>query len=157
VALDLNAFLDTSVLVSGFLETDEPPGPSHAILDALTDGRLARPMTAWHCVLEFYSIATSLPAGLRLEPELAGRLVTEELLARFEIHDLPPAARGAFVDAIVRERITGGRLYDAHIVEVARLAGARVVVTDNRRHFVSLMRHGVRVLTAAEFAEEHAV
>jgi hypothetical protein len=50
-----------------------------------------------------------------------------------------------------RERIAGGRIYDAHIAEVARSAGARVIVTDNRRHFVSALRHGIKVETPSEF------
>ena len=45
----------------------------------------------------------------------------------------------------------GGRIYDAHIAGVARAAGAVVVVTDNRRHFVASLRHGVRVETPTEF------
>jgi predicted nucleic acid-binding protein len=146
-------FLDTSILVSGLIEADETPGPAQAILDAVADGRLREPMTAWHCVLEFYSVATRLPGGLRLDPKLAGQLVREEILERFEISDIPSAARQDFVDAIVHERIAGGRVYDAHIAESARLAGATIVVTENRRHFVPLMRYGIRVLTAAEFVE----
>jgi hypothetical protein len=34
---------------------------------------------------------------------------------------------------------------------VARSAGASVVVTDNRRHFISALRYGMRVETPAEF------
>ena len=155
MAVDTRAFFDTSILLAGLIEADETPGPAHAIMDAIADGKLHTPMTAWHCVLEFYSVATRLPAGLRLDPIHARQLVKEEILARFVIHDLPPAARKDFVDSIADERIAGGRVYDAHIAETARLAGAEVVVTENRRHFVPLMRYGIRVLTAAEFAEEY--
>ena len=45
----------------------------------------------------------------------------------------------------------GGRIYDAHIAEMAREAGAAVVVTDNRRHFLSALRYGMRVETPTEF------
>ena len=41
--------------------------------------------------------------------------------------------------------------YDAHIAEIARAAGAPVVVTDNRRHFLSALRYDMRVETPAEF------
>jgi hypothetical protein len=51
----------------------------------------------------------------------------------------------------VQEGIAGGRIYDAHIAEVARTAGARSIVTDNRRHFLAALRHGLRVETPAEF------
>ena len=156
MAVDTRAFFDTSILLAGLIEADETPGPAHAIMDAIADGRLRTPMTAWHCVLEFYSLSTRLPAGLRLDPTHAGQLVREEILARFAIHDIPPASRQDFVDSIVEERIAGGRVYDAHIAEAARLAGAEVVVTENRRHFTRLMRYGIRVLTAEEFGEEYA-
>jgi hypothetical protein len=54
----------------------------------------------------------------------------------------------------VHDRTVGGRIYDAHIAEIARLGGVRVVVTDDRRHFTTLLRAGVRVLTTEEFATE---
>jgi hypothetical protein len=47
-----------------------------------------------------------------------------------------------------RDAIIGGRIYDAHIADVAR---ASVVVTDNRKHFLSALRHGLRVETPSEF------
>jgi hypothetical protein len=33
---------------------------------------------------------------------------------------------------------------------VARVAGAGVIVTDNRRHFLTALRHGIPVVTPAE-------
>jgi hypothetical protein len=80
--------------------------------------------------------------------------VEEEVFERFEIHQLPVSGLREFLHAAARERIAGGRIYDAHIAEVARSAGARRVVTGNRRHFVSLLRYGIRVLTAEELVAE---
>jgi predicted nucleic acid-binding protein len=67
------------------------------------------------------------------------------------VHDLPAAERRGLIRSASRDSITGGRIYDAHIAEVARAAGASVVVTDNRRHFLSALKHGIRVETPAEF------
>jgi len=50
-----------------------------------------------------------------------------------------------------QDSTAGGRIYDAHIAEIARAVGAPVVVTDNRRHFLTALRHGIRVETPAEF------
>jgi predicted nucleic acid-binding protein len=47
--------------------------------------------------------------------------------------------------------MTGGRIYDAHIAHVARAAGATLIVTDNRRHFLASLRYGIRVETPTEF------
>jgi hypothetical protein len=66
---------------------------------------------------------------------------------------LPRDRRLAFVRTAGNDAIAGGRVYDAHIAEVARLAGADVGVTENRRHFTQLLRHGIPVLTARELVE----
>ena len=61
-------------------------------------------------------------------------------------------AQGA-VQAAARDAIFGGRIYDAHIAEIARACASTVVVTDNRRHFLSALRYGIRVETPAEFVQ----
>jgi predicted nucleic acid-binding protein len=155
MALASAVFFDTSILISAFIEMGETPSPAEAALDAISSQAVSRPLTAWHCVLEFLAVATRLPAGVRIDPRLAGQIVRDQILRRFEVCELPPGARDAFLDALITDRVAGGRVYDAHIAEAARLAGAELVVTENRRHFVPLMRYGIRVLTAAEFAEEY--
>jgi len=67
------------------------------------------------------------------------------------VHDLPAAERLAMLKAAARDGTAGGRIYDAHIADIARSAGAAVVVTDNRRHFIAALRHGIRVETPGEF------
>jgi predicted nucleic acid-binding protein len=67
------------------------------------------------------------------------------------VHDLPAESRLAMMKIAAADRSTGGRIYDAHIAEVARAAGARLIVTDNRRHFLSALRYGLKVETPAEF------
>lgn len=151
------AFLDTSVLVAGLIEVGEASTFPQRIMTALAEGRLRRAVTAWHCCLEFYSVATRLPEEFRLDPDDALRLLDEEIVARLDIRDLPQTARGAFLAVLRHERIVGGRVYDAHIAEIARLSACRVVVTDNRRHFAALARHGIRVLSAEEFARADRV
>ena len=55
------------------------------------------------------------------------------------------------LERAAEENVAGGRVYDAHIAEIARAAGAAVIVTDNRRHFVAALRYGIRVETPSEF------
>jgi predicted nucleic acid-binding protein len=125
-------------------------------MTAVAEGPIRRSLTAWHCCLEFYAVATRLPEEFRLSPADAGRLVEEEILGRLRIVDLPASARLPLVQDAMRERVAGGRLYDAHIAEIARRAGARLVVTDNVRHFSGLRLRGVRVLDSEAFAAELA-
>jgi predicted nucleic acid-binding protein len=149
-------FFDTSVLVAGMIELRPGSNPAQRLMDAVANGRIQRPLTAWHCCLEFYSVTTRLPEEYRLEPEISLRFLREEILARFSVHGLPEERREEFLVAAAGQGTAGGRIYDAHIAEVARLAGAQLVATENRRHFTSLLRHGIRVLVSAELAEELA-
>jgi predicted nucleic acid-binding protein len=148
------AFFDTSILLAGIIEAGPEGDAAQGIMAALASHKLDGAQTAWHCCLEFYSVATRLPEGLKLSPEEAFQLLNDEIIRRFDIFQLPEKKRMAFLESAAKERITGGRLYDAHIAEIARAAGARVVVTDSRRHFTILLRHDIRVLSAAEFLSE---
>ncbi len=144
-------FIDTSVLLAGMIELEPPNPAAHAIMQAVADGR-ARPATAFHCCLEFFSVATRLPAEFRLSPADARQLVEDEILARFDVRDLPRSDRRALFATAVSDHVAGGRIYDLHIAEVARATGASAVLTQNRRHFTGLLRHGMVVQSAEEYA-----
>jgi predicted nucleic acid-binding protein len=147
----VTAFLDTSVLVAGLIDFGPQSAPAQSVMHAVAEQTIGRAATAWHCCLEFYSVATRLPPEYRLAPADAVRLLDEEILGRLTVHDLPSGARRDFLRAAADDATAGGRVYDAHIAEVARRGGASVVVTDNRRHFMAALRHGLRVETPAEF------
>ncbi len=147
----MSVFLDTSVLVAGLVDFGPQSAPAQSLLHAVAEKRVQAPGTAWHCCLEFFSVATRLPPEFRVTPADAALLLQEEVLSRMAVHDLPATDRVSMLRAAARDAIGGGRIYDAHIAEVARAAGANVVVTDNRRHFLSALRYGLRVETPAEF------
>jgi len=147
----MSVFLDTSVILAGLVDFGLQSGPAQSILHAVAERTIARPSTGWHCCLEFFSVSTRLPPEFRLSPAEAERLLIEEIFARFDIHDLPEQDRTRFLRAASEDRVAGGRIYDAHIAAVARAAAAAVIVTDNRRHFVAALRHGIRVETPSEF------
>jgi predicted nucleic acid-binding protein len=144
-------FLDTSVLLAGILDFGPQSAPAQSIMHAVVERAVQSPATAWHCCLEFFSVATRLPPEFRLTPADGARLLEDEIFARLAVHDLPPADRFRLLHAAVEDGIAGGRIYDAHIAEVARAAGATVIVTDNRRHFLGALRHGIRVETPTEY------
>ena len=147
-------FLDTSVLLGGLIEFGPALRAAQDVMAAVAEGRLRPPMTSWHCCLEFYAVATRLPEEFRLTPADAFRLLDSEILGRFEVAQLSKNSRLGLLRAAVEDRVAGGRIYDAHIAEVARECGAKVVITDNARHFSGLVRHGVRVATSLAFAAE---
>jgi predicted nucleic acid-binding protein len=149
----MSVFLDTSVLLAGLVDFGPQSAPSQLILHAVAERRVPEAATAWHCCLEFFSVATRLPAEFRLAPSDAVLLLRDEVFARMAVHDLPANHRRGMLDAAARDGVAGGRIYDAHIAEIARAARADVIVTDNRRHFLSALRHGIRVETPSEFLD----
>ena len=146
----MSVFLDTSVLLAGLIDLGPQSGPAQALMHNVAEKKVAA-LTAWHCCLEFYSVGTRLPPEYRLAPADAVRLLEEEVFARMTVHDLPDVDRLSVLRSAARDRVGGGRIYDSHIAEVARAAQATVVVTDNRRHFISALRYHMRIETTAEF------
>ena len=147
----MSVFLDTSVLLAGLIDFGPQSAPAQSLLHVVAENRVDAPATAWHCCLEFFSVATRLPPEFRLTAADATLLIENEVFARMAVHDLPAARRRPMLHAATRDLASGGRIYDAHIAEIARAAGAAVVVTDNRRHFLSALRYGLRVETPPEF------
>jgi predicted nucleic acid-binding protein len=147
----LSVFLDTSVLLAGLVDFGPQSAPAQSLMHAVAEKQVTGAGTAWHCCLEFFSVSTRLPAEFRLTAADAVRLLQDEIFGRMIVHDLPPADRLPMLKAAERDGTSGGRIYDAHIAEVAKAAGAAVVVTDNRRHFMAALRHGMRVETPIEF------
>jgi predicted nucleic acid-binding protein len=146
----VTAFIDTSVLVAGAIDFGPQSAPAQAVLNAIAEKQVSA-STAWHCCLEFYSVSTRLPPEYRLAPADAERLLAEEILGRLAVHDLPAGERPRLLKTAAADGIGGGRIYDAHIAEIARAVGAAAIVTDNRRHFLAALKYGLRVETPAEF------
>lgn len=147
----MSVFLDTSVILAGLIDFGPQSAPAQTLLHAVAERRITDCQTAWHCCLEFFSVATRLPPEYRLAPADAARLLEEEVMARMAVHDLPASARASMIAAAAHDGMTGGRIYDTHIAELARAVKAETIVTDNRRHFISALRYGMRVETPAEY------
>ena len=147
----MSVFLDTSVILAGLIDFGPQSAPAQSLMHAVAEKKLTDCATAWHCCLEFYSVATRLPPEFRLAPADALTLLEQEVFARMSVHDLPAVDRLSMLRAAAQDAVAGGRIYDSHIADVARVTGARVIVTDNRRHFMSALRFELRVETPSEF------
>ena len=147
-------FFDSSVLIGALVRRGEDYSPPRRVLLAVREGRLSGVHTAWHCCLEFYAVLTRLPFEFRLPAGDVARVLDEVVFALFQVHDMDRSRRIPFIAELVTEHLHGSRIYDAHIADVARQCGCVTVVTENPRHFTSLIRHGIRVLTASQLAAE---
>ena len=92
----MSVFLDTSVLVAGLIELGPQSAPAHRLLHAVAEKTVAPASTAWHCCLEFYSVATRLPAEYRLstaDAQMLQRLL-ERCVDYYDLVEGAPAGPG---------------------------------------------------------------
>ena len=144
-------FLDTSILLGGLIDFGPPSAAPLKVLDILAQTSGTRSLTAWHCCLELFSVATRLPEEFRLSPSMARELVESEIFARMEVLSLDSNHEKELLLKAESNRISGGRIYDFHIGQIALLHQATVFITENKKHFQHLQQSGLPVCSAAEF------
>ena len=129
----VNVFLDTSVLLAGLI--DFGPQSARAVAHARrvrAAGRRCGHRVA--LLLEFFSVATRLPPEFRIRRSTRRRCCRKSLRAHGR-HDLP-GDRLRMLQTAARDAIAGSHLRFTHRRDRCA-TGAAVIVTDNRRHFVS--------------------
>jgi hypothetical protein len=80
------------VLLAGLIDIGPQSAPAQTLLHAVAEQQVEAPATAWHCCLEFFSVATRLPVEFRVSPADAATLLDEEVFGRMGVHDLPVPA-----------------------------------------------------------------
>ena len=136
--------LDSNVLIALLCDWHEHHGKTLTSYERWL-GKNAVPVIPVQAILECYSVLTRLPAPHRLPPE-ATRLAIEETFSRTAvIAELRPEAAWSAIDKLSRLGFGGGRVYDAAIAECVAKAGATVLLTWNRKHFLTIAPAGLDV------------
>jgi predicted nucleic acid-binding protein len=144
-------FFDTSIILAGLIDFGESSVAPIQILDQIAEGQIREASTAWHCCLEFYSVATRLPEEYRLTTETAAAFIRGEIIQNLGIRILnPPGDEGLFTQAAAN-RMSGGRIYDFHIGMTALGGNLSVIVTENKKHFLNFESADTPVYNAVEF------
>ena len=129
----MRTLFDTSVIVAAF----EVSHPRHTVcLPWLQQAQTEQiqGFIATHTLAEVYSVLTRLPVRPRISPELAQRLITENL-GRFEVIPLTTEDYQMVVAQMVNLNLTGGGIYDALIAQAAVKAEVNILLTLNPNHF----------------------
>jgi predicted nucleic acid-binding protein len=132
----VRTLFDTSVLVAAF----EVSHPRHTVcLPWLQQAQTEQiqGLIATHTLAELYSVLTRLPVRPRISPELAQRLITENL-ERFEVIPLTTEDYQMVLAQMVNLNLTGGGIYDALIAQAAVKAEVNTLLTLNPNHFTRL-------------------
>jgi predicted nucleic acid-binding protein len=144
----VRTLFDTSVLVAAF----EVSHPRHTVcLPWLQQGQTEQihGLIATHTLAELYSVLTRLPVRPRISPEVAQRLITENL-ERFEVIPLTTEDYQMVLAQMVSLNLTGGGIYDALIAQAAVKAEANILLTLNPNHFTRLGEDMARLVQVPE-------
>jgi uncharacterized protein len=132
----MRVVLDTNILVGGLLSRHGPPG---RIVQMVPRGTLVVCYDAR--VLSEYRGVLSRPSFRGFRPDEVASLLTQI------------EKQGCLVQPVALQAALP-HPRDGKFLEVALAGGAKHLITGNLRHFPPSMRHGVRVLSPAEFLEE---
>jgi predicted nucleic acid-binding protein len=90
---------------------------------------------AGHALAELYAVLTTLPVSPRITPEQAQKLIRSNVTSRMEVVTLDADDYQAAILRLTELGFTGGVVYDALHLQAAEKAGAKTLVTFNRRDF----------------------
>jgi predicted nucleic acid-binding protein len=130
----MKVLLDTSVLVAALVEAH---GAHEQALPWLQRAHRQEGETliAAHSLAELYATLTRLPLRPPIRPELAWRLIREEIVPYVTVISLSPEDYLNVLEHLSDTGIQGGTTYDALLAYTARKAGAEHLITLNSRHF----------------------
>jgi predicted nucleic acid-binding protein len=132
----MRAFFDTTVLVASVVREH----PHHARALPAIEAVLGRKNTgcvAAHGLAEMYAVLTRLPVKPRIGPDVALRLVVDNVVAHLDVVALTAREYARLVTTLASRNVVGGATYDAlHLACAAKAKADRIYtfnVTDFRR------------------------
>jgi predicted nucleic acid-binding protein len=132
----MNGLLDSSILVAALI----PDEPHHAESKArLLSGTS---VIHAHALLETFSTLTGGRLGVRVDADLAARLLRESIRPRVRIIMLSEEELFESLDDARRHGARGGAVYDYMHLVAARKAAAECIFTLNLSDFTHLVREG---------------
>ena len=130
----MKVLYDTSVLVAGMVEAHPL---HHMALPWLQKAKAGEHemVIAAHTLLELYAVLTGLPVRPRINPEVARRLIDENVrsIAVVVVPDLSDYE--AILARLVKSKLSGGITYDALIGYAAFKSDVDVLLTFNVADF----------------------
>jgi predicted nucleic acid-binding protein len=133
----VNILLDTSVLIAAIVRVH--PAHERAVqwlkrVKLQTDTGIV----SAHTLAELYAILTRLPIQPRISPDLARRLIHDNVLATCQVVPLTRDDYEAVIARLAERGLVGGVTYDALILHTAVKAQVDVIVTLNEKDFTRI-------------------
>lgn len=137
----MKILFDTSVLVAAIVEAH--PMHSHAFpwLKRAKSGEFVM-LVAAHTIAELYAVLTTLPISPRITPDIARRLIHNDVESFAKIISLTSQDYFLIIKEMADSGLSGGIIYDALIVKAARKSIADKILTFNFSDFKELWPEG---------------
>jgi len=133
----MTVYFDTNVLVAAVLAKHPHHGQAAAMLRR-AERREIRSFIAAHGLAEFYAALTRIPIAPPVYPSEAWQILEKNVFPYFEIASLSAVEYRQALRACAAAGWTGGRIYDALHLAVARKTGCKQIWTFNVSHFREL-------------------
>jgi predicted nucleic acid-binding protein len=133
----VNVLLDTAVLIAAIVRVH--PMHERAVrwlkrVKLPTDTGIV----SAHTLAELYAFLTRLPIQPRISPELARRLIHDNVLTTCQVIPLTQDDYEAVIARLAERGLVGGVTYDALILHAAVKAQVDVIVTLNEKDFTRI-------------------
>ena len=132
----MSALLDSSVLIAALVPDEATHVESLALL---TQGGHA---VYAHAILETFSTLTGGRLGVKVDADLAAKLLHETILPRVHVVELGIAEVMTALELAKRHGVRGGAVYDFMHLAAARKVGADILYTVNFSDFRHMVREG---------------
>ncbi|MBI3943163.1 MAG: PIN domain-containing protein [Chloroflexi bacterium] len=126
--------LDTSILVAAIVESHSAHDRALSWLQKVKSG-VDIGLVSAHSLAELYAILTTLPIQPRISPNIAHKLIQENVLNVCEVVPLSVDDYASIIEHLSKMEIVGGATYDALILFASIKANADQIVSLNERDF----------------------
>jgi predicted nucleic acid-binding protein len=133
----VNILFDTSILVAAIVRVHPMHQRAIPWLKRVKQQRDSGVVSA-HTIAELYAILTTLPIQPRISPELARRLIRDDVLTTCQVVPLAQDDYETVIARLVERGLIGGVTYDALILHAATKAQVDVIVTLNAKDFARI-------------------
>ena len=130
----MKVLFDTSVLIAAMVE-------AHTSHDSAFDwlrkakAKEIEGFICSHTLAESYAVLTKLPISPKISPNMAQRLIRDNLLSCTRVIALTSKDYNSVIDSLTGLGVSGGVIYDALIVQAAKKAKADLLLTLNIKDF----------------------
>lgn len=143
----MRTLLDTTVIVAGLVEAHPMHERAFPWLKHVRKKNVELSIAA-HSLAESYAVLTSLPIKPRISPDIAWRLIGENITHFGNIISLGPAEYQSTIVQAARAGLIGGIIYDALIVSAAKKAKVEQLLTFNPDHFLRVWPEGKSIIVS---------